>query len=173
MSSVHRKRGPVNPVAPSWAWIQRPLWPCDLAPAGLPGMLLINGVPYMLVIHADLMPAGPSVTTSFRLIKCDGTLYDLLPNCSACDCADATFRSERPGGCKHCVAVRQALAAIGYPVDDPKPTPPRPLPFTAQELADAEAVALDKWGNRFSGQARELTYADEDWSPVSLSDDAA
>lgn len=36
----------------------------------------------------------------------------------SCDCADATYRPDRPGGCKHVVAVRQALglvAAHGWP----------------------------------------------------------
>jgi hypothetical protein len=36
----------------------------------------------------------------------------------SCDCADATYRPDRPGGCKHVNAVRQALglvAAHGWP----------------------------------------------------------
>jgi uncharacterized Zn finger protein len=28
-----------------------------------------------------------------------------------CDCPDATFHAERPGGCKHVLALKAALAA--------------------------------------------------------------
>jgi hypothetical protein len=29
-----------------------------------------------------------------------------------CDCPDATYQPERPGGCKHVKALRAALAAL-------------------------------------------------------------
>jgi hypothetical protein len=29
-----------------------------------------------------------------------------------CDCPDATYRPDRPGGCKHCVALRQVLPPL-------------------------------------------------------------
>ncbi len=38
-------------------------------------------------------------------------VYDLPASLDSCDCPDGLYRSERPGGCRHQVAVRQALAA--------------------------------------------------------------
>jgi hypothetical protein len=48
-------------------------------------------------------------------MKADGTLYDV--DCEQawgwqCDCPDATFRPERPGGCKHVRALREAIAEL-------------------------------------------------------------
>jgi hypothetical protein len=31
---------------------------------------------------------------------------------AACDCGDGTFRPDRPGGCRHIAALRQALPAL-------------------------------------------------------------
>lgn len=39
--------------------------------------------------------------------------YDLPADLSSCDCGDRTHRPERPGGCRHMVALRQALAGLG------------------------------------------------------------
>lgn len=33
-------------------------------------------------------------------------------NAPACDCPDACYRPDRPGGCKHLAAVRQAVATL-------------------------------------------------------------
>jgi hypothetical protein len=41
--------------------------------------------------------------------------YHLPADLSTCDCPDHTFREERPGGCKHMVALRQALLAAVRP----------------------------------------------------------
>ena len=38
-------------------------------------------------------------------------VYDLPATLDSCDCPDGTFKSERPGGCRHQAALRQALAA--------------------------------------------------------------
>jgi hypothetical protein len=67
------------------------------------GEVLISGKTYYLSWHA----------TSFRLTGWDEkeqqvTVYDLPIDLSGCDCPDATYNSERPGGCKH----RKALAAL-------------------------------------------------------------
>jgi hypothetical protein len=52
--------------------------------------------------------------TGFRLTKF-GTdeVYDLPRDLSSCDCPDQTYRPERPGGCKHIAALRQALPTVG------------------------------------------------------------
>ena len=51
--------------------------------------------------------------TSFQLTKFGtGEVYDLPRNLAGCDCPDRTFKSERPGGCKHMVALKQALPTV-------------------------------------------------------------
>lgn len=60
-------------------------------------VIAINGAEYLAVRHE----------TGYQLHGKRG-VYDLPKDLSSCDCADATFRSERPGGCKH----RRALAAL-------------------------------------------------------------
>ena len=38
-------------------------------------------------------------------------VYDLPASLDSCDCPDGVYRSERPGGCRHQQAIRQALTA--------------------------------------------------------------
>ena len=40
-----------------------------------------------------------------------GEVYHLPRDLSSCECGDAVYRSERPGGCRHQQAIRQALTA--------------------------------------------------------------
>jgi hypothetical protein len=42
--------------------------------------------------------------------------YRLPADCSSCDCGDHSFREERPGGCRHMVAMRQAVVQLGRTV---------------------------------------------------------
>jgi hypothetical protein len=53
------------------------------------------------------------VCTGFRLTKF-GTaeVYDVPRSLDSCDCPDHTYRPERPGGCKHQQALRQALPTV-------------------------------------------------------------
>ena len=49
----------------------------------------------------------------FRLTAfLSGEAYDLPRDLSSCDCPDRTFKSERPGGCRHMAALRQALPTV-------------------------------------------------------------
>jgi hypothetical protein len=49
----------------------------------------------------------------FRLTKfATGEVYDLPRDLSGCDCPDRTYRPERPGGCRHMAALRQALPTV-------------------------------------------------------------
>jgi hypothetical protein len=41
-----------------------------------------------------------------------GRRYEVPGDLSACTCADRTHRPERPGGCRHMAALRQALPAV-------------------------------------------------------------
>lgn len=51
--------------------------------------------------------------TGFQLTKFgSGEVYDLPRDLSSCDCPDHTYRGERPGGCKHMAALRQALPIV-------------------------------------------------------------
>jgi hypothetical protein len=73
------------------------------------GLLEINGQTYELLPLRD-----GTALVGYRLRKPDGTLYDVGivdPHGWTCDCPDATFHPERPGGCKHAAALRAALAA--------------------------------------------------------------
>jgi hypothetical protein len=49
----------------------------------------------------------------FRLRKFGSADAYFLPrDLSACDCGDRTFRPDRPGGCRHMAALRQALPTV-------------------------------------------------------------
>ena|SRR5690349_6039640 len=51
--------------------------------------------------------------TGFRLTKFGtGEVYDLPRDLGSCDCPDQTYRGERPGGCRHMAALRQALPTV-------------------------------------------------------------
>ncbi len=51
--------------------------------------------------------------TGFRVRKFGGEeVYDLPRDLSSCDCPDRTYKPERPGGCKHMVALKQALPTV-------------------------------------------------------------
>jgi hypothetical protein len=71
------------------------------------GVLAINGTRYELLPLYD-----GQVRVGYRLLKADGTMYDLPADLSGCDCPDATYHPERPGGCKHGAALRAALATL-------------------------------------------------------------
>jgi hypothetical protein len=71
------------------------------------GVLEVNGTAYeVLPLHDGEDHVG------FRLLKADGTMYDVDTAWWRCDCPDTTFHPERPGGCKHVAALRAALAAL-------------------------------------------------------------
>jgi hypothetical protein len=53
---------------------------------------------------------GNIIGWSLRRFGFDET-YDLPASLDSCDCPDGTYRPERPGGCRHQQALRQALAA--------------------------------------------------------------
>jgi hypothetical protein len=59
------------------------------------------------------------VCTGFQLTKFGtGEKYDLPRNLGGCDCPDHTYKPERPGGCKHMVALRQVLPTVSKPASD-------------------------------------------------------
>lgn len=74
------------------------------------GVLVIDGVEYTM----SLIRALTGRKIGMRLVRLgeDGEekVYDVDFTVEpwTCDCADATYRPERPGGCKHLVALRKA-----------------------------------------------------------------
>jgi hypothetical protein len=50
---------------------------------------------------------------AFRLVKFGtGEQYDIPRDLSSCDCPDRVYRPDRPGGCRHMQALRQALRTV-------------------------------------------------------------
>ena len=72
------------------------------------GVLDINGTAYEVLPVYDA-----EALVGYRLLKTDGSMYDLDASSWRCDCPDATFHPERPGGCKHAKALQAALQAAG------------------------------------------------------------
>jgi hypothetical protein len=76
------------------------------------GVLQINGTVYEVLPLYD----GEALV-GYRLLKSGTTtMYDVgttAPHGWTCDCPDATFHPERPGGCKHVQALKAALRAAG------------------------------------------------------------
>ena len=51
--------------------------------------------------------------TSLHLQKFGcGTKYELPADLSSCSCPDGIYRDSRPGGCRHAVALRNALLTV-------------------------------------------------------------
>jgi hypothetical protein len=103
MATVRTSRQPVKatrPVTGFCRWLTKPN-----SEHGY-GVLSINGTAY------EVMPLfDGEALVGYRLVKADGTMYDIStagPDGSTCDCPDATYHPERPGGCKHI----KALAAV-------------------------------------------------------------
>jgi hypothetical protein len=73
----------------------------------LGGVLEVNGVSYELL---PLYSGAETVLDGYRLLKADGTMYDLPRDLSGCDCPAHTFRPEQP--CKHMLAIKAAFARL-------------------------------------------------------------
>ena len=56
---------------------------------------------------------GGAKCVGFRLRKFGSAeVYDVPRSLDSCTCADATYSPDRPGGCRHQVALRQALPTV-------------------------------------------------------------
>ena len=108
MATVTDPRNPIKarkaarPAAGVCRWLTKP----NARHEG--GVLQINGTAYEVLPLYD----GEALV-GHRLLKADGSMYDVDAATWRCDCPDATFCPERPGGCKHSVALRAALKAAG------------------------------------------------------------
>ena len=111
----------VNKLAtPTVTVLCRPVWPCELLPAGQAGLIEIAtdrvAEPYLV-----LPLAGEE--EHYRLTKTDGTIYHVrrLPGRWVCECRDCHARANGQGEmrlCKHAVALRQMVTPVA-----PDPTP--------------------------------------------------
>src|SRR5262249_15905058 len=101
----HKRRGGARPAHGTARWLRRP----NARREG--GLLEINRVAYEVLSLFD-----GEAHVGFRLLKAGtGTMYDVCmtgPHGRTCDCPDATYNPERPGGCKHVQAVRAALRVL-------------------------------------------------------------
>jgi hypothetical protein len=100
----HKTRNANRPAAGLCRWLTRP----NAEHAG--GVLDVNGTRYEVLPLYD----GES-RVGYRLLKADGAMYDVdtaAPHGWVCDCPDAIFHPERPGGCKHVAALKAALRAL-------------------------------------------------------------
>jgi hypothetical protein len=69
-------------------------------------------------------------------------VHDLPRDLSGYDCPDHAFRPERPGGCEHRAALRQALPTA-HQSDPPAPAPLAVLVMVARSsLAPASVAAV-------------------------------
>jgi hypothetical protein len=111
MATVSDPRNPIKtrqatlPATGVCRWLTRP----NAEHAG--GVLSINSTVYEVLPLYD----GEALV-GYRLLKAGtATMYDVgttAPHGWTCDCPDATFNPDRPGGCKHASALRAALAAL-------------------------------------------------------------
>ena len=107
MATMTRSRTSVKPTRPASGLCRWQTLP-NARHEG--GVLQINGTAYEVLPLYD----GEALV-GYRLLKADGTMYDVGttgPHGWTCDCPDATFRPDRPGGCKHQSALRAALKRI-------------------------------------------------------------
>jgi hypothetical protein len=77
-----------------------------LVPLGRAGLLAVNGTVYR-IYAVELPEADPARVAGYRLVKADGTVYDVDTSAGrpCCDCGDATFRRRTDGLCKHGKAI--------------------------------------------------------------------
>ena len=99
----------VNPVCLTEAAVlSKPISPCEMLPAGLPGLVRINGKVYALAYNVTLPETGSPVVHGYRLTCCETyKAYDVPADVSTCDCPDWTFRRntvEHPR-CKHQLSI--------------------------------------------------------------------
>lgn len=82
MGNATRIRKPVKPVSGVCRWIKR-IEPPE------PGILQINGTPYTVI---PLTNGQSEQVEGYRLVKPDGTTYDVDAHWWTGDCPDASYR---------------------------------------------------------------------------------
>lgn len=102
VKASRKPRKPAEPVHGVCRWMIPPIELKDFAS----GVLAIGDTEYIVTLPADRSGA--------RLTKAEGgrDVYHVDLAAGSCDCDDAKYRPERPGGCKHQAAVRAAVAVL-------------------------------------------------------------
>jgi hypothetical protein len=99
MSTLSR----VAPVSqPAFTWIQKHIWPCEMIPNGMPGLLQLEGQCYMVSSHQGSVDV-------FVLVKTDGTAYVVDTQKHRCSCPHAIHRR---AVCKHSRGLVAAIASL-------------------------------------------------------------
>ena len=109
MTTMQRPARRVKPRnAPDcFVLVEKPICPCEMLPAGLPGVALLNGHEYRVEINADLPAIGEPQVHGYRLTNPDGDTYDVPADLSSCEClGHLRWSQDRGTVCKH----RRALA---------------------------------------------------------------
>jgi hypothetical protein len=114
----------VKPAVSASVLHKPPYSPCELLPAGLPGLLEINGTLYVVTIIGYLPAEGEPIVDGFRLTKDNGEAHDicLVSGRLECSCGDWIFRRSAQVGrelmdCKHCLACMKHF----LPPEDQRP----------------------------------------------------
>jgi hypothetical protein len=119
MSTLRTSQRSVNPSSKP-----KPLQPVNVKATFVGGATrrdVINGAAVLSIRDGDdeesaywcVAVYDPGRCVAFRLVKFGtGEQYDLPRDLSSCDCPDRTYKPERPGGCKHMVALQQALPTV-------------------------------------------------------------
>jgi len=94
---------PTRPRLLGVSLLSRAVCPCEILPAGLPGLCSINGRAYTLEYNATLPAEGEPVIHGYRVTSIDSyKAYDIDAETLECDCEDATYSRVQ---CKHSAAV--------------------------------------------------------------------
>ena len=111
MSILRNRQAETQPVHGSCRWV------VPLGEESGAGVLEIHRG-HLTDLYEVVAFREDGVIVGFRLNKVTGgkeAFYDIDTRPSwgwSCDCPDATFHPERPGGCKHIRALQAALAAL-------------------------------------------------------------
>jgi hypothetical protein len=110
MTTIYRPRV-VKPVRLDEATvIRKPVCCCEMLPAGLPGLVSINGKEYAWALNATLPEVGEPIVHGHRLTCLEsGKFYDLPADLTTCDCPDWFFRRNTIAHphCKHQLSLRR------------------------------------------------------------------
>jgi hypothetical protein len=90
--------------------LSKPICCCEMIPAGVPGLVSINGATYTLALNATLPDVGEPIVHGYRLTSTESyKTYDLPHDLSTCDCPDWFFRRNTVAHphCKHQLSLRQ------------------------------------------------------------------
>ena len=90
--------------------LSRAVCPCEMLPAGVPGLVRINGVTYTLAYNATLPESGAPVVHGYKLTNTETyKSYDLDAKLDGCDCPDYVFRrgTALHPCCKHLLSIRE------------------------------------------------------------------